>query len=112
MSRKIAQVRYYGVNSALNSSGVTGATLRSGSAFNDFTPMVQLRVTAPEGSKFYINKGLYPIIIGASQEYFIELNDVMTINHLSFDVDTIRNINNSINEEETKSIIVDIIYND
>lgn len=106
MNRKIAQVRYYGAGSSLN-SGATGAQLRSGSAFNGYTPMVQLRITAPEGSKFYINKGLYPIIIGSSKEYFIELNDMMTINHLSFDVNTIKSIT-----DETNPIIVDIIYND
>ena len=96
--RKIKQIRSY----ANDPNTTSKASLCSGSAFNDCYPIVQLRITAAAGIKFYINQGIDGIVIGSSGQYFIELDDNMAINHLSFDKASLKNY--------TGDIVVDIIY--
>ena len=91
--RKIKQFR-------LN-DGYNPSSFCSGNAFNGCYPIVQLKITAAAGTKFYINKGIDGIIIGPTEEYFIKLSDSIAINHLSFDKASL---------STEKNITVDIIY--
>ena len=122
-SRQIAQFRFFGdSNSDFNTSDQNAiyhqmddnspATLSSmslidGSAFEEYTPIIQLGIQSLPGLKFNINTNLDPIIMGASGMFEIDLvNSSAYITSLTFDKQSLE----SINENPDGYLIIDIVY--
>lgn len=122
-NKRIAQFRYFGdKNSSLNSkdkdaiyhqldgnqpNGLTGADLCAGTAFADYTPMVQLGIQALPGTKFNLNTNLDPIIIGTTGIYELDLTDSSAvITSLTFEQDSIE----LIQANPDGYLIIDIVY--
>ena len=106
-SKKIAQFLYFGDSNAnLNSidkdivyhqlednqpNGLNSRDLCSGTAFTDYTPIVQLGIQALPGTKFTLNTNLDPIVIGTTGIYELDLtNSSAVITSLSFEQNSIQ----------------------
>jgi hypothetical protein len=110
MARRVQQIRFYGdtTNKGLNQpASLTGTQMRSGSAFRNYTPMVQLGIQTMPGVKFYLNNAVDPIIVGNTGIYELSVENMTEITALSFDTTAINMINDS---PSTAYIIVDILY--
>lgn len=115
MAKHVMQVRYYGNTnpnnqpSALteNLSNVTEHPLVTGSIFEKYKPITQLGIQALPGTRIYLNNGEeYPIIIGSTGIYELELEGISNITSLHFDSALI----NTINSGSNGYLIVDIVY--
>lgn len=107
MSKNIMQFRYYKDKNALNyPSGITSSSLISGKIFENYLPIIKLSIKAPENTKFYLNSGIHSIIVGSDGKYELDLNNLTEINQISFDSQSIRNINNN----DENSLIIDVVY--
>ena len=93
MAKQVKQFRYYGDNDARNYPG-TGdvsknpmrrATLKSGSVFSEYMPIVQLGIQSYPGIKFYVNNSSNPIIIGQTGIYELNVEGLSEITSLRFD---------------------------
>ena len=108
MAKNIMQFRYYSEKNKQNyPSNLTRGQLGSGSAFSNYYPITQLGIQALPGTKFYLNNGLTPIVIGATGIYELDLEGLSQINHLKFDLPSLGNIIN-----QNAYLIVDIVYGD
>ena len=106
MANKIRQFRYYGENNSLNyPSSLTGIQLISGAAFQDCYPISQLGIQSVPGTKFYLNGDKFPIIIGASGIYDLDIKNGFRITQLQFAKEWIEKIENN-----NYMLIVDILY--
>ena len=111
MARRVQQIRFYGdtTNKGLNQpASLTGTQMRSGSAFRNYTPMVQLGIQTMPGVKFYLNNAVDPIIVGNTGIYELTLEGLSEITALEFDRADLTSINNNTNGY----LIVDIMYED
>lgn len=108
MKKKITQFRYYGDNEEKNYPGTLKAPkLESGSAFDDYTPIVQLGIQTLPGVKFYINANVDGIIVGASGVYELDLTNTSgQITKLSFDPASLKTINSCWDGY----LVVDLMY--
>ena len=113
MARKVQQIRYYGDHKSDSDknqpANLTGNRLRSGSIFNQYTPMKQIGIQTMPGVKFYLNNYIEPIIIGSTGIYELNVENLTEITALSFDTTSINMINET---PSTSYIIVDILYED
>ena len=113
MARKVQQIRYYGDHKSDSDknqpANLTGNRLRSGSVFNQYTPMKQIGIQTMPGVKFYLNNSIEPIIIGSTGIYELNVENLTEITALSFDTTSINMINET---PSTSYIIVDILYED
>ena len=111
MARKVQQIRYYGDNKSNSDknqpAGLTGNKLRSGSIFQQYTPMKQLGIQTLPGVKFYLNNSIEPIIVGSTGIFELNVENMTDITALSFDNTSINMINDT---PSTSYIIVDILY--
>ena len=107
MAKQIMQFRYYTENGNKNyPKAITKSRLVSGSIFQTYTPITQLGIQALPGTKFYLNDGTTPIIIGSTGIYELDLEGLSEITNLAFDGTSIENINKNNNAY----LIVDIVY--
>lgn len=108
MAKQIMQFRYYDENNSGQKNqprNITRAKLASGSVFSNYFPITQLGIQALPGTKFYLNNGTTPIIIGSTGIYELDLEGLSEITHLAFDASSINSIHNNPNAY----LIVDII---
>lgn len=107
MARRIAQVRYYGPNDQRNTSSTTQNKFVSGSIFNPYYPIKQLGIQTLPGVRFRLNNATnYPIIIGHTGIYELELDDKVDIINLAFEGASMR----MIADNPEAYLIVDILY--
>jgi hypothetical protein len=109
MAKQIMQFRYYaegidgkGKNYPQN---ISKAKLSSGSIFSNYLPITQLGIQALPGTKFYLNNGTTPIIIGSTGIYELDLEGLSEITNLSFDASSVE----SISRNNNAYLIVDVI---
>lgn len=111
MAKQIAQYRYY---NASDTSGrnqpanIAYNNIVSGSIFSKTLPIIQLGIQALPGTKFYLNNGVDPIIIGSTGIYELDLEGKSEITSLSFAASSIKDIMNNMNGY----LIVDCVYED
>lgn len=107
--KKVYQYRYYGVNNARNTEGLTLNSLASGSAFSSKMPILQLGVQSLPGTKIYINCPNVgdPVILGRTGIYELDLNDQSTITSLRIERASAEKIDV---ENNGGYLLVDIIY--
>ena len=95
MSRVSKQYRYFGENQPTNyPEDITRAQLLDGSAFQGETQTTRkkiysLRIQGAPGTKFYINKGKVPALIGLSGVFYIDVSLGFVIDFLTFDESSI-----------------------
>lgn len=112
MARDVKQFRYYGPNNKNNQprSDIDITTLSNGTIFfNDggnSSSIVQLGIQTLPGVKFYLNNGIDPIYIGSTGIYELDLSGLADITALSFDQNSLKQIDESIGAY----LIVDAIY--
>lgn len=111
--KKIMQFRYWNDNNSFNSpSTLTGDDLASGSLFSTYGSISALGVQGPPGLKFYLNNGDYPIIIGNTGIYQLDMNGVNKITSISFP--GLASTNGDPDQKElltqSRKLIIDIVY--
>ena len=112
--KHIKQFRYYGVdderNFPSNSSDemISTRALTDEDYFSSYAPIVKLGIQTLPSTKFYLNdlEKKYPIIVGYTGIYELDLIGVSEINSLQFDLKSIQRIN----QVEDAYLIIDIIY--
>ena len=118
MAKRIMQFRYYGENSP---EAVTDANrsnqpsdismaklLKDGGIFKDYLPFTQLGIQTLPGTRVYLNNNEeYPIIIGNTGIYELELEGISEIGEMHFDKVSLENINKNPNGY----LIIDVICN-
>jgi hypothetical protein len=107
VSRKLYQLRFpKGETAQINEMA---DNLISGNAFSQYAQqgIEQLGIQAPPGTKFLLNKGPDPIIVGASGIYELSLTNQLAITDLRFYRESINKIRES---NGVLTLLVDIIY--
>lgn len=106
MANKIMQFRYYGEKVSNNQpSNISASNLASGHIFSGYLPITQLGIQTLPGTKFYLNNSIYPVVIGPTGIYELDLKGVTQITEIHFDKRSL----NLINENNNAYLIVDII---
>lgn len=111
MAKKVAQVRYYGPKDIKNYPKDNNTKNRyvSGNIFNQYYPIKQLGIQTLPGTKFYLNNNKdYPIIVGYTGIYELELNDNIEIYNLAFEAQSMK----LIGDNPSSYLIIDIIYDE
>lgn len=106
MAKLIKQIRYYNDSKENSPEGLTYRSLVSGTAFSNYTPIIQLGIQALPGTQFYLNGSNNPIIIGNTGIYELNVEGLTEINSLQFNSNSLNTIKNNNNAY----LIVDIIY--
>ena len=117
MAKQVKQFRYYQDPSNKSTAGSSAKTLpnypdglsakslTSGAAFKNYPSIIQLGIQALPGTKFYVNGGYNPVIIGSTGIYELDLNGLSEITNLYFSQASIQAI-----EDSSTSLIIDILY--
>lgn len=106
MANKIMQFRYYGEKVSNNQpSNISASNLASGHIFSGYLPITQLGIQTLPGTKFYLNNSIYPVVIGSTGIYELDLKGATQITEIHFDKRSL----NLINENNNAYLIVDII---
>lgn len=79
-----------------------------GTVFEPYYPIQQIGIQALPGTKFYINKSVYPIIVGSSGYFELNKELELEIIELFFDYNSIMNIK----DNDNACLIIDIVYDD
>lgn len=104
--QKFQQIIYCNENSDQNfPTGISKDDLVSGRIFQGRT-FSQLGIQAPPGTKFYVNSGANPVIIGYTGLFQIDLTTGCSITDLRFD----RNSINFIESNDGLYLIIDMAY--
>lgn len=110
--RKAYQYRWVKNNVDTDKIWPEDATIESfftGSLFAEKTPIYQLGIQALPGTKFFLNGGIDPVIIGATGIYELDLQDKASISALRFDAESMKTIEKA-GEVGNGFLIVDIVY--
>ncbi len=111
--KRIMQFRYYQDNDSYNNpTNLTGDHLASGDLFNIYGSVSSLGIQGPPGLKFYLNNGDYPIIIGNTGIYQLDMLDKNRITSIRFP--GLASIDGDESQKalftESRKLIIDIIY--
>ena len=107
MANKIMQFRYYGEKVSNNQpSNISASNLASGHIFSGYLPITQLGIQTLPGTKFYLNNGNDPIIIGSTGIYELDLEGQTEITQIQMDGGSMK----TINDNDSAYLIIDIIY--
>ena len=102
---KIKQFRYSGDNSS-DSSGIKKDTLIFGNIFDNYNTITQMGIQGRPGTSFYLNNSEFPIVLGETGIYEIDLQGRGTIHSISF-------VNNSAFQYYATlgdRLLIDIVY--
>ena len=122
MANRIMQFRYYGDKGSNNQtsnnqpSDINASKLASGNIFSGYLPIIQLGIQTLPGTKFYLNNSSYPVVIGSTGIYELNINNAYSISNLCFEGSSLRHLIEYNEEDEKDSraakgyIIIDIIY--
>ena len=114
MSKQIKQIRFYGTGDSRNypfddvNGYISVNQLVNYKFFEQYMPITQIGIQTLPGTKFYLNDitATYPIIIGYTGIYELNLTDIAEINSLFFDLDSIL----TIDKTDDAYLIIDIVY--
>jgi hypothetical protein len=82
---KIMQFRYYQDKDEYNNPAtLSGDDLASGNLFRNYGLVSSLGIQGPPGLKFYLNDGEYPIVIGNTGIYQLDLSGSSRIVSIKF----------------------------
>lgn len=121
MSRKVCQLRYFGDNNRIYNQPnldlheneinypetLTKTRLQSGTAFIEYTPIIQLGVQSLPGTQFRLNANLDPIVVGTTGIYELDLADSSSvITSIQFEKKSLE----LIEANDNAYLIIDIVY--
>ena len=108
--RQIMQFRFEGFDSANNYPQFSdyNGVLINGNIFNDYSLISQLGIQGPQGLKFYLNGGDFPITIGKTGIYELNLEGIGRINTIRFDANDISTF--FPNGNTANRLLIDIVY--
>lgn len=115
MAKRVMQIRYYGNENSNNQPSVLMKDLKidkkhpliSGEVFDKYKPITQLGIQTLPGARIYLNNNEeFPVIIGSTGIYELELEGISSITNLHFDSALL----NAIKSGSNKYLIVDIVY--
>lgn len=111
LAKSIAQFRYYGENNPKNSKNnadifLSKDELVHNNVFEGYDQITQLGIQSLPGTKFYLNASQYPILIGNTGIYELNVEGIVDLTSIKFDSESIAAINNN----PTAHLIIDIIY--
>lgn len=99
------QFRYYGEGNSKNyPSKLSKKIITSGSVFNDYLPIIRLKIKAPIETKFCLNQEKHTVEVDNEGKYELNLDNITEINFLSFTSGFFTNVN------EEDPLIIDIVY--
>ena len=112
MAKVVKQYRFYNKNDTIRNqpSNVTKEQFVNGLVFESPScyPILQLGIQALPGTKFYINSGLEPIVVGFTGIYELDLDGQTEIVKLTFNKTSMERIE----ENSNGYLIVDVLYDD
>ena len=105
----IKQFRYYGKESLDNyPSDVTYQNLTLDNIFKGYGTITQMGIQAPRGTVMYLNnETAYPIVIGETGIYEIDLQDHGQIYAIRFKAESLEELEK---QGSTGRLLIDIIY--
>lgn len=108
MAKRIGQIRYFKEGDTKNNypSNINMLRLRTGAAFTQVYPIVQLGIQTLPGTKVYVNNHTTPVIIGATGIYELDVDGLTNITDIQFDDASLRTIAANPNAY----IIIDYVY--
>ena len=106
--KRAYQFRYMNENDKFPES-ITIGQLITGEAFANKTPIYQLGIQALPGTKFYLNGGIDPVIIGSTGIFELDLEQKSAIGSLRFSAESMKRMITDDNADN-RYLIVDIIY--
>jgi hypothetical protein len=71
-----------------------------------YIPILQLGIQTIPGTRFYLNDGVDPIIIGSTGIYELDMDNGVEVSKLTIDIDSLKKIS----EMQNGYLIIDIIY--
>ncbi len=112
--KQVKQFRYYGPGDVRNyppagtEGMISGSALGSSTYFLPYMPIIKLGIQTLPGTEFYLNNlsGEYPIIIGHTGIYELDLTGISEINSFYFNQASIQRIE----QIQDAYLIIDIIY--
>ena len=108
MARKVYQFRYYGDGNANNyPNNMTTSNLIRSNIFAGYGAISQMGVQARPGTTMYLNNSIYPIVIGETGIYEIDLQEFGQIYAIRFAETSLTNYGVNGN---TDRLLIDIIY--
>ena len=108
--KKIMQFRFEGFQNKNNYPDFSdyNAVLTQGNIFKDYSSVSKMGIQGPVGLKFHLNRGDFPITIGKTGIYEIDLEGIGRINSIQFDPADISTF--FPNDNQTNRLLIDIIY--
>lgn len=104
----IKQFRYYGDNNSNNyPSNMTTSNLIRSNIFSGYGSITQMGVQARPGTTMYLNNSIYPIVIGETGIYEIDLQEYGQIYAIRFAETSLQDYGTAGN---TDRLLIDIIY--
>ena len=118
MANKIKQFRYYNDTNNLGKNSPSVITIDgadvdvsyahyvSGAVFGECFPVLQFGIQSLPGTKFYLNNGNDPIVIGSTGIQELDLEGQTEITQIQMDGGSMK----TINDNDSAYLIIDIIY--
>lgn len=108
----IKQFRYYGDNDSRNYPYFANyyGTLVGGNILHNYGAVSHLGVQGMPGTKFYLNNSPFPITIGRTGIYELDLEGMGQITAIRFDRDSVEMYRNPSSPADEVRLLVDIIY--
>lgn len=113
MAKQVKQFRFYSDGNPKNSIMKDGSKLDSkmlmnNNIFQSYPEISQIGIQSLPGTEFYLNNSTYPIMIGNTGIYELDVNGITDISNIYFEEKSIK----AINKSATAYLIIDIIYDD
>lgn len=108
LAKQVKQFRFYGEGNAKNSEDMTILNLTKNNIFSSYPEISQLGIQSLPGTEFYLNESTYPIVIGNTGIYELDVAGITDITNIKFEPKSITAIQNS----PTAYLIIDVIYDD
>lgn len=109
LAKQVKQFRFYGEDNVKNSSkDMTVLNLTQNNIFSSYPEISQLGIQSLPGTEFYLNESTYPIVIGNTGIYELDVAGITDITNIKFEPKSITAIQNS----PTAYLIIDVIYDD
>lgn len=104
--KKVTQFRYYGFKNTKNyPKTLSHSDLRSGYIFKNLGLILHLGIQAMPGTQFYLNDGDYPIMVGSTGIYELDLEGMSSIFSIKFTENSLNKIDAS-----EDGLIIDVLY--
>lgn len=106
--KQIKQFKYYNSLSSKNYPALSNyyGTLCNGNLFAAHSGISHIGIQAIPGTKFYLNDSIYPITVGFTGIYELELAGLSRIYSIRFDKNSLAEYENN----ENNCILIDIMY--